>query len=347
MKKVKVLIVDDAALVRSMLAEILNSHPRIEVVGTAVDPYDAREKIKQLNPDILTLDVEMPRMNGLAFLKNLMRLRPMPVLMVSTLTQIGAPATLEALELGAVDFIAKPQAGASLADYSEEITDKVLAVAKARVRAFVSDPAPVRRSMVPAGQRLKRKYVSVIGASTGGTEAIKEVLTTLPEESPPILITQHIPAGFSTSFAKRMDKLCAINVYEAEDGQPVRPGNAYIAPGDFHLVVERTATGSVCRLLATERVNRHRPSVEVLFRSVLNVYGPNCCVTMLTGMGADGAEAQLALRKAGAMTVAQDEKTSIVWGMPRVAIELGAIAHVLPLGKIGAFILQQAYTSAA
>lgn len=346
MKKVRVLVVDDAALIRSMLTEILNSHPNIEVVGTAVDPFDAREKIKLLNPDVITLDIEMPKMNGLSFLKNLMRLRPMPVLMVSTLTQAGAPATLEALELGAVDFVPKPQnhSDMSLSDYRDDLTDKVLAAAKARLRSFPNQQAVTPKVGVPAGRQLRKGYICTIGASTGGTEAIKEVLTRLPAECPPIVIAQHIPAGFSLSFAKRMDKICSIAVHEAEDGQPIRPGNAYIAPGDFHLVVEKTASGPRCRLLSTERVNRHRPSVEVLFKSVQEVFGAKALSILLTGMGADGAQALLALRNAGAMTVAQDEESSVVWGMPKAAIQLGGAAKVLPLERIAAYIMHHAYS---
>lgn len=343
-KSIKVLIVDDSALVRTLLTEILQSEPAIEVVGAAQDPYEAREMIKQLSPDVLTLDIEMPKMNGIAFLSNLMRLRPMPVVMISTLTHAGAPATLEALELGAVDFLPKPkgESGASLNDYRATIISKVRAAASAnlagRDNAWL-DQTPVKAS---EGQ-LRANFMCAIGASTGGTEAIKEVLRVMPKQSPPMVIAQHIPAAFSSSFAERLDGCSEIKVFEAEDQQPIRAGCAYLAPGDKHLIVERSSYGHVCRLLDTDPVNRHKPSVEVLFDSVKEVMGKNAMGVMLTGMGADGAEALLRMKRAGAVTVAQDENTSVVWGMPGAAVKLGAADKVLPLNRIASQIVNVAY----
>lgn len=345
MSSIKVLIVDDSALVRTLLTEILQSEVGIEVVGAAQDPYEAREMIKRLNPDVLTLDIEMPKMNGITFLGNLMRLRPMPVVMISTLTHAGAPATLEALELGAVDFLPKPkgESGASLNDYRATIISKVRAAASANISGRDNDwldQAPVAK----AEGNLKANFVCAIGASTGGTEAIKEVLRVLPRQSPPILITQHIPAAFSTSFAERLDSNCEIKVFEAEDQQPVRAGCAYLAPGDKHLQLARSSYGYVCKLVDGEPVNRHKPAVEVLFDSVTDVAGKNSMGIMLTGMGADGAEAMLRMKEAGCYTIAQDEKTSVVWGMPGAAVKLGAAHSVMPLNKIASEIIKQGYS---
>lgn len=356
--KIKVLIVDDSALVRQMLTEILNRDPAIEVVGSATDPYAAREKIKKLNPDVLTLDVEMPRMDGLTFLSNLMRLRPMPVVMVSSLTEHGAGVTLQALELGAVDFVTKPKVDLAhtLDDYALEIREKVKIAAHARVQERRAAPsAPVARPPMATekysadvilqreGQRRPFKTtesIIAIGASTGGTEAIKEVLIRLPQYCPGVVITQHIPEAFSAPFARRMDSISALSVCEARDGQQVVPGHAYIAPGDRHLMLVRDGARYVCRLNDGPPVNRHRPSVDVLFRSVAANAGLNGVGIILTGMGDDGAQGLKEMHEAGAPTIAQDEQTSVVWGMPGQAVKLGGVDKIMPLEAIPAQIMR-------
>ncbi len=354
--KIRVLIVDDSSLVRQMLTEILNQAPDIEVVATAGDPLIAREKIKALNPDVLTLDVEMPRMDGLTFLANLMRLRPMPVVMVSSLTEQGAETTLRALELGAVDFVSKPKVdlAGTLNDFSEEILAKVRVAAAARVRASApattaAAPVPPRYSadaVLPArsAPRVFRTTdrVIAIGASTGGTEAIREVLIGLPADTPAIVIAQHIPAAFSGPFTRRMDSVSALSVCEPRDGQFLMPGYVYIAPGNRHLLVERDGAHYVCRLSDGPPVNRHRPSVDVLFRSVAQNVGPNAVGAILTGMGDDGARGLKEMLEAGAPTLAQDEASSVVWGMPGAAVKLGAVLEVLPLDRMAAALLRLA-----
>ncbi len=346
---VRVLIVDDSALIRKVLTEILSEDPDIEVVGTAGDPYIARNKIKELNPDMITLDVEMPRMDGIAFLRNLMRLRPMPVLMISTLTEKGGPITLEALELGAVDYVPKPTADmhGGLFGIADEIREKVKVVALARVRPL--DPARLARASQleslktdVMGAEYKHGHIIGIGASTGGTEAIMEVLLQFPPDSPPVMITQHIPAGFSTTYAQRLDKECALRVYEARSGQVIKPGCAYLAPGDDHLEIVRDGVNRTCRLSKTEKVNRHRPSVDVLFDSLAAAQGKNCSVALLTGMGSDGARGLLNLRRQGAHTIAQDQDSCVVWGMPRAAVEMDAAVEVKPLDKVAAALLRAA-----
>tara|TARA_B100000446_G_scaffold46105_3_gene42166 strand:- start:4449 stop:5438 length:990 start_codon:yes stop_codon:yes gene_type:complete len=328
-----------------MLTEILQSDSRVEVVGAAQDPFEAREMIKRLNPDVLTLDIEMPRMNGLTFLSNLMRLRPMPVVMISTLTHAGAPATLESLELGAVDFLAKPkdQGPTALADYKRTIVAKVCAAATANLSG--RDDVWLDRQLVSVAEsaRLRANYVCAIGASTGGTEAVKEVLRVLPKQSPPILVAQHIPAAFSSSFAARLDGNCEIRVFEAEHDQPVRAGCAYVAPGGSHLELARSSYGYVCKLSESPPVNRHRPSVEVLFDSVLAMAKKNAMGVLLTGMGADGAEGLLRMREGGCTTIAQDEKSSVVWGMPGAAVKLNAADRILSLNKISGAIIEDAF----
>ncbi|RZD21521.1 chemotaxis response regulator protein-glutamate methylesterase [Pseudoalteromonas sp. MEBiC 03485] len=339
---IKVLIVDDSALIRGLLKEVLEQAQDIQVVGAAEDPYQARDLIKRLNPDVLTLDIEMPKMDGLSFLKNLMRLRPMPVVMISTLTQKGSPITLEALEIGAVDFIAKPTINVTenLQRYAHLLHQKVRTAADARVRAFKESKVEDDSSL--ATLEFKANSVLAIGASTGGTEAIKEVLVRMPENCPPIVITQHIPPVFSTSFAMRMDRTCKINVKEAEHGDKLQTGWAYIAPGDQHLSVVKKAGGLFCQLDSSELVNRHRPSVDVLFNS-LEVACPKATVAaLLTGMGSDGARGLLALNQAGAYTIAQDELSSVVWGMPKAAVELNAANEVVRLDKVTAQMLKQA-----
>ncbi|KDC14203.1 protein-glutamate methylesterase/protein-glutamine glutaminase [Bordetella bronchiseptica] len=340
MKKIKVLCVDDSALVRGLMTEIINSHPDMEVVATAPDPLVARELIKKHNPDVLTLDVEMPRMDGLDFLEKLMRLRPMPVVMVSSLTERGGEITLRALELGAIDFVTKPKLGIrdGLIEYSEVIADKIRAASRARLRA----PAPAGHA---APLRLRSPFASseklvIVGASTGGTEAIREVLQPLPADSPAILITQHMPAGFTRSFAQRLDALCAVTVREASDGERVLPGHVYLAPGgETHMRLGRSGANYVIGLQASEPVNRHRPSVDVLFHSAAEAAGGNAIGVILTGMGKDGAAGLLAMKRAGARTMAQDEASCVVFGMPREAIALGAADEIVPLADISERIL--------
>lgn len=343
MTKKKVLVIDDSALIRQMLTEIINSRDDFEVIGTAEDPIDGREKIKQLNPDILTLDIEMPKMSGLQFLKNLMRLRPMPVVMVSTLTEKGAPETLEALELGAIDYICKPKAKTerAISSFANDLVDKLRMAAIAKVRPL--EQSNVSTPVTMAANTYKR--IIAIGSSTGGTEAIKELLMPIPKDCPPILITQHIPKVFSTSFADRLNRCLNMEVFEATDGMLIRPGCVYIAPGDFHMTVASSGDKKVLRIIQTEKINRHRPAVEVMFDSILESYGGRQVVaTMLTGMGADGAEAMLRLKQNGAITLAQDENTSVVWGMPQAAYNLGAVDQVLPLQKLPEEMLKAAAT---
>jgi two-component system chemotaxis response regulator CheB len=348
-KRIKVLIVDDSALVRRMLTEMLSSDPSITVLGAAHDAYDAREKIKALNPDVLTLDVEMPRMDGVTFLRNLMRLRPMPVIMVSSLTDKGAEVTLDALSIGAVDYLPKPKIdlAATLADYKEELIAKVKSAASARLRATTTTTASASAAAIlakrdPLRQLRTTERIIAIGASTGGTEAIKEILIRLPPDTPGIVITQHIPKLFSGAFARRMDACCQVSVCEAEDGQQILRGHAYVAPGDMHLLLVRDGARYVCRLDRGPPVNRHKPSVDVLFRSVAQQAGRNAIGVILTGMGKDGALGLKEMRDAGARTVAQDEATSIVWGMPGEAVAVGGAADVLPLSDIWSRVLQLA-----
>ncbi|WP_041863797.1 protein-glutamate methylesterase/protein-glutamine glutaminase [Bordetella petrii] len=341
MKKIRVLCVDDSALVRGLMTEIINSHDDMEVVAVAPDPLVARELIKQHNPDVLTLDVEMPRMDGLDFLEKLMRLRPMPVVMVSSLTERGGETTLRALELGAIDFVTKPKLGIrhGMLEYSELIADKIRAAARARLRV----PAASAQAAPPA--RLRSPFASseklvIVGASTGGTEAIREVLRPLPPDSPAVLITQHMPAGFTRSFAQRLDALCAVTVREATHGERVLPGHVYLAPGgDTHMKLGRSGANYVIELEASEPVNRHRPSVDVLFHSAASAAGANAIGVILTGMGKDGAAGMLAMRQAGAHTLAQDEASCVVFGMPREAIALGAAAEVVALDAMSERIL--------
>jgi two-component system, chemotaxis family, protein-glutamate methylesterase/glutaminase len=355
-RPIRVLIVDDSALVRSLLTDILKAAPGIEVVGVAADAHAAREKIKQLNPDVLTLDVEMPKMDGITFLRNLMRLRPMPVVMVSSLTERGADVTLDALALGAVDYLSKPKIdlAATLKDYAEELIEKVRTAARASVRALdprqarappgVVGPAHSADAVLPKapprGRTLRTTdRVIAIGASTGGTEAIKEVLMRLPPDSPGVVIAQHIPKAFSAPFARRMNDCCPMSVCEAQDGQHVLAGHAYVAPGDRHLMLVRDGTRYVCRLDDGVPVNRHKPSVDVLFRSVAQNAGRNAIGALLTGMGKDGARGLKEMLDSGSRTIAQDEATSVVWGMPGEAVALGAAEHVVALESVAGKIL--------
>jgi two-component system chemotaxis response regulator CheB len=342
---IKVLIVDDSILIRKVLTEIFSKQPDIEVVGTAADPLIAREKIKTLKPDVITLDIEMPKMDGITFLRNLMRLRPMPVVMISTLTQKGAPATLEALEIGAVDYIGKPSADKPelLSQYADEIIEKVKTASVANVNRLEvqanRDSTNVIKPIEKQG--LSKNGFIVIGASTGGTEAIRELLCMLPVDTPPIVITQHIPPVFSASFAKRINGLIHQSVCEAHDGDKIMAGHVYIAPGDKQFAVIQKGGHYYCNVFDGERVNLHKPSVEVLFDSVtaLPMLAKRSIGIMLTGMGADGAKAMLRLKQAGCYNVVQDRESSVVWGMPGAAVELGAAACVLPLNQIAAHVV--------
>ncbi|MDO6814712.1 protein-glutamate methylesterase/protein-glutamine glutaminase [Cobetia amphilecti] len=393
---IRVLCVDDSALIRELMAEIINAQPDMQVVATAPDPLVARDLIKRHEPDVLTLDVEMPRMDGLDFLERLMRLRPMPVVMVSSLTERGGEITLRALELGAVDFVSKPRLGirGGMLEYAETIADKIRAAARARVRpagravtspsagsaqagSVLSNPtlsnpaqshpypssladrsvaasvatsvaAPVSQDTVPpvtaaASRRplLSSEKLIAVGASTGGTEAIRAVLQSLPADAPAILVTQHMPPGFTRSFAERLNGLCRIAVKEAVHGERILPGHAYIAPGDAHLTLSRSGANYVVTLDQRPPVNRHRPSVDVLFDSVAQEAGRNAVGVILTGMGRDGARGLLQMREAGAHTIAQDEQSCVVYGMPREAVELGAAQSVLPLSRISGHLLHQ------
>ena len=343
--KIKVLCIDDSALIRNLLADIINEQPDMEVVAVAPDPIAARDLVKQHNPDVLTLDVEMPRMDGLDFLERLMRLRPMPVLMVSSLTQAGSEVTLRAFELGAVDFVAKPAMGIrdGMMEYAEDITDKLRAAARSR-------PRQARRTDKPGPTPLKAPMVSseklvMIGASTGGTEAIRSVLEPLPANSPAILMTQHMPGGFTRSFAERLDRLCQISVKEAVDGERVLPGHAYLAPGGLHLELARSGANYMTRLSEEAPVNRHCPSVDVLFHSAAKQAGRNAIGVLLTGMGKDGAAGLLEMHRTGSTTIAQDEASAVVYGMPREAVALGGASEVLPLDEIPSRILHLAAAS--
>lgn len=350
-KKISVLVVDDSALIRKLLTEIINSQSDMQVVAVAPDPLVARELIKQHNPDVLTLDVEMPRMDGLDFLERLMRLRPMPVLMVSSLTEKGSEVTLRALELGAVDYIAKPKVdiASGLQGYAELIAEKIRACAQARVhsRGRQQDvSAAGLRAKSVAATRKKVGYSSTekiifVGASTGGTEAIKDFLIDLPADMPAIMITQHMPENFTRTFAERLNKLCALRVKEAIDNERVLPGYVYIAPGSQHLEVKRSGANYMTRLHSGPPVNRHRPSVDVLFDSAAQLVGSNAVGVILTGMGKDGALGMLAMQRAGAYTFAQDEASCVIFGMPKEAIALGGVDEVLPLMQLPARVIER------
>lgn len=344
--KIRVLVVDDSALMRGLLTEMINSAPDMEVVGAAPDASVAREMIKMLNPDVLTLDVQMPKMDGLEFLERLMRLRPMPVVMVSAYTQAGSDTTLRALELGAIDFIGKPRADGAKAieDYTDELVEKIRAAKSARLRAKTMAAAPLSSvpgalPTAPGGSVLAMRAgssgkVIFVGASTGGTEAIKEFLLGVPADCPPILIVQHMPESFTASFARRLDSLCQPRVVEAKGNEKLESGTVYVAPGHSHMQVKRTPGGLVTELLATPPVNRHRPSVDVLFDSAASVVGRQAVGVILTGMGKDGAQGLLRMRQAGARTLGQDEGSCVVYGMPREAFLVGAVEEQCRLDEI-------------
>jgi len=351
--KTKVLVIDDSALIRSLLSEMINQQTDMQVVGTAPDPLVAREMIKQLNPDVLTLDVEMPKMDGLDFLEKLMRLRPMPVVMVSTLTEKGSEITMRALELGATDFVTKPKSGISdgMREYTDLIADKIRVASKASV-ASLQRTAKQTQGVVAPANLLKNPLVSsekllIIGASTGGTEAVKSFLLQMPSDCPGILITQHMPAGFTKSFADRLDTLCKINVKEAIDGERVLPGHAYIAPGDQHLLLARSGANYVTKLSDAPPVSRHKPSVDVLFDSAAEGAGKNAIGIILTGMGKDGAAGMAKMKRAGTYNYAQDEESCVVFGMPKEAIAQGGVDEVLPLKDMPESVLSQLTSSGA
>lgn len=344
--KIKVLIVDDSALIRSVMSEIIGSQSDMEVVGVAPDPLVARELIKQTNPDVLTLDVEMPKMDGLDFLEKLMRLRPMPVLMVSSLTERGSEITMRALELGAVDFVTKPKMSiqSGMLEYSEMIADKIRAASKARIKPRLLQNGASGKGPAGALPSIRNPLISsekliIIGASTGGTEAIKDFLLRMPSDCPGILIAQHMPEGFTRSFSRRLDSLCKISVNEAEGGERVLPGHAYIAPGHSHLLLARSGANYITQLDQGPPVNRHRPSVDVLFHSAAKYAGKNAVGVILTGMGKDGAVGMLEMKNAGSYNFAQNEASCVVFGMPREAIAVGATHEVGALDDLPGMVL--------
>ena len=339
----RVLIVDDSALMRQLLTQILGSDPEIEVIGTAGDPFAAREAIKSLNPDVLTLDVEMPRMDGLTFLEKLMRGHPMPVIMISSLTERGADITLRALALGAVDYIPKPKMDVrnGTIEQSAEIIAKVKAASRAKMRGPAMAHAVPAQTHTSAFHITATHKVVAVGASTGGTEALKDLLSPLPADFPGIVIVQHMPEAYTRQFAGRLDSLCRISVHEAKDEDRILPGHALLAPGGHHMAVVRRGMEYAVRVYRGERVNRHLPSVDVLFSSCARQLGKNALGVLLTGMGADGAKGLLEMKQADAFTIAQDESTSVVFGMPREAILLGAADQVLPLGRIPGALLNK------
>ncbi|CZF78880.1 protein-glutamate methylesterase/protein-glutamine glutaminase [Grimontia marina] len=340
----KVLIVDDSAVFRALLSEIIDSEPQLEVVGVAVDPYEAREKIKKLKPDVITLDIEMPKMDGVQFLRNLMRLYPLPVVMISTLTQHGAEATLAALDLGAVDYFPKPteNVAAEMDNYRQLVTEKVKMAATANIAGATHRS---QGEISVSGRHFRSDFdIIAIGASTGGTEAVRNLLEALPEMMPPIIITQHIKAVFSKSFAERLNRASKLQVEElSSDKAPLVNGRVYVAPGDEHIQVIKRSGRYYCVRNDGEPVQRHKPSVDVMFFSVAEAAGSRAMSILLTGMGRDGAQGMLKMRQAGAVTVAQDEKSSVVWGMPGAAVEIEAAQHVLPLEKIATYLVGKVY----
>ena len=342
MSKIKVLIVDDSRMIRDVLSDILKEHDDIEVVGAAADAFQARDMIKDLEPDVITLDIEMPKMNGLEFLDKLMRAKPTPVVMISSATERGSEVTFRALELGAVDFVTKPKLGEQTPDdYGAQIAEKIRAANKARLRAprranpedTVTMPAPVVKRPVPKGVKTSDRIIAV-GASTGGTEAIREFLVDMPTDCPGIVIVQHMPENFTRMFAERLNGLCQITVKEAEHNDPILPGHAYIAPGGKHLWVKRDEGQLLCKLSTEAPMNLHRPSVDFLFRSCAKFLGADAVGVIMTGMGRDGADGMVSMKEKGSWNIAQDEATSVIFGMPREAIEANAVHGVAPLGKL-------------
>ncbi len=340
MAKIKVVIVDDSALIRGVMKEIISSQPDMEVVGVAPDPIIARDMIRQLNPDVITLDVEMPKMDGLDFLERLMRLRPIPVVMVSSLTEKGSEITMRALELGAVDFVTKPKISiqSGMREYTDLIAEKIRTAAKAKVRlqsrSAAPPPPPIKTTMISSEKLI------IIGASTGGTEAIKDFLVQMPPDAPGILIVQHMPEGFTTSFAQRLNGLCRIEVTESKGNERVLPGHAYLAPGHSHLLLQRSGANYMTKLDQGPPVSRHRPSVDVLFRSAAQAAGPNAVGVILTGMGKDGAIGMKEMRDAGSHNFAQDEASCVVYGMPREAVAAGAVHEQASLRDLPRMVLE-------
>lgn len=345
-KVVRVLVVDDQAAIRQMLTKLLSQAPDIEVVDTATDAQDARQKIKHYDPDVVTLDIEMPGMDGLSFLEKIMRLRPMPVVMCSTLTNRGAKVTLKALELGAVDFIAKPRFDLEdeVKQYAQDIIEKVRSAATAHVQGLDSSSPVSAGPTIAIEQTVSRPRLVAIGCSTGGTVALEKILTKLPKNSPPIVVAQHIPEGFSAAFAERVNATVEVEVKEAEDGDAILPGRVLIAPGGLHLKVRKQAGMLVAQLDSGDKVNWHRPSVDVLFDSVISEVGSHAVGVILTGMGKDGAKGMKRMSDAGIYTIAQDEASSLVWGMPKQAIDLGGVSEVISLESIAEKFLTKALT---
>ena len=345
MKKIRVLVVDDSALIRGVLTELLSQDSDIEVIATASDPYIARQKIKEMNPDVLTLDVEMPKMDGLTFLEKLMAGHPMPVVMVSSLTQEGCETTLRALEIGAVDFATKPTVDIrhGLEDQAQELIHKVKAAAQATIRARkpVGGHAGIKTPLASLAMLKTTDTIIAIGASTGGTEALKDILEVLPPNTPPIIITQHMPERFTKHFADRLDSICQIQVKEAQHGDSVIPGQALIAPGNYHMELRRSGARYQVHTNQDPPMNRHRPSVDVMFRSVAQFAGSNSLGVILTGMGNDGAAGLLEMKRAGAYTIAQNEESCVVFGMPKEAIKAGGVDKILPLGEIPAAMMER------
>ena len=338
-KKIRVLVVDDSAVVRRMISDALSQDPELEVVGTACDPYVARDMILEHEPDVLTLDIEMPRMDGLTFLKILQEHRPMPVVIVSSLTQAGSKIALRALELGAVDVVAKQSSAWNIGSLREQLAHRIKGAARARL-SLLKPPTPVNNvTESSAGIQFSPRQLIVIGASTGGTEAVKSVLSRLPAELPGICIVQHIPPVFSKTFAERLNDCCALEVREAVHGDEVRPGTALIAPGDYHMVVEWDMTSYRVRLRQDPPIHFTRPAVDMLFNSAARCAGRNAVGVLLTGMGRDGAQGMQQLKSAGAINLAQNEATCVVYGMPRAAVELGVVDRVLPLDHMPHAIL--------
>jgi len=346
---IKVLVVDDSALVRSLLAEIVRDAPDMTLVGAAPDAYVARDMVKEFSPDVITLDIEMPRMDGLAFLEKLMNARPTPVIMISTLTETGAEATLRALELGAVDFIPKPKLGiaSGIREYAELIVEKIRVAAGVRVKAQVkrSQPEISANQKTSESDRLQStEKIIAIGASTGGTEAIKELLMQLPAAVPGIVMTQHMPAGFTRTYADRLNKITRLHVVEAKGGERILPGHAFLAPGGHHLVVVRSGADYLVKLSDAEPLHRHRPAVDVMMESVALAGGKNVLGVLLTGMGKDGAKGMLDIRNHGGFTFAQDEASCVVYGMPKEAVLCGGVDQTVELDKMGAALLEKIKT---
>ena len=341
LKRIKVLIVDDSAIVRKIFSEELSKFPDIEVVGTAPDPYVARDKIVKLNPDVITLDIEMPKMDGLTFLKKLMRYYPLPVIIVSSLTPKGGKLTLEAMDIGAVEVIAKPGGSYTVGDMSNQLAEKIKAASRVKIARKDPDnqPASVRSEQIKALSKTSNKVIA-IGASTGGTEALKNVLSRMPSNSPGIVVVQHMPAKFTTAFAERLNDICQVTVKEARNNDSVNPGFALIAPGNYHMILRRSGARYYVEIKTGPMVHHQRPAVDVLFKSTAQYAGPNSIGAILTGMGADGAEGLLRMKQAGAKTIAQDEKSCVVFGMPKEAIKMGAADKVVPLDRVAEEIVR-------